>query len=461
MWVWMLFACSGEAPQPQSPPVMPAVELRSDAPNLVLVTLDTTRADAMGAYGAARGSSPVFDQWAARGVRFEWALSHAPTTLSSHASMFTGLDPHGHRVVRNGFPLLDGFQTLAETLQSAGYDTLGIVAASPIDAKMGMAQGFRLFDDDTLTDMGPRTEDRGDRVTRRALDLLERRDRGRPLFLWVHYYDAHSPYDAPAEFISRFVAPGTEPGFAGRAATRRLSDLIRDGSVSQADIDYLRALYQGEVAWVDFQVGRLLGELETMGILEESLVVFAGDHGEMFAETRPHPLGHGYDVDLWVSRVPLVIAGTGSLSMSPAVVTQPVKLSDLPSTVLGLLGVSEEGLGEGQDLRGLMRGETLEAAPIFLEATKSKTEPTAPGWNNLRKERGVVWRDHIFLTTPGRRRSEGLHRLDADQSPVDDLPLVEELRGLLETWDESAPPFRPETMDRETREALRALGYIE
>ncbi len=440
---------------------MPAIEIRADAPNLVLVTLDTTRADAMGAYGAPRGSSPNFDQWAARGTRFDWALSHAPTTLSSHASMFTGLDPHGHRVVRNGYPLLDGFQTLTEALQSAGYDTLGIVAASPIAANMGMAQGFRLFDDDTRTDMGPRTEDRGDRVTRRALDLLEQREPERPLFLWVHYYDAHSPYEAPAEFTSRFVAPGSEPGFAGRAATKRLSDLIREGSVSQEDIDYLRSLYQGEVAWVDFQVGRLLGELESRGILEDSLVVFAGDHGEMFAETRPHPLGHGYDVDLWVSRVPLVITGTGSLSMTPSVVTQPVKLSDLPSTVLGLLGVSDEGLGDGQDLRGLMRGETLEAAPIFLEATKSKSKPSAPDWNNLRKERGVVWRDHVYLTAPARRGSGSLHRLDGDQSPVEDAPLMDELRGLLEVWDQGAPPFRPETMDQETREALRALGYIE
>jgi len=375
--------------------------------------------------------------------------------------MFTGLDPHEHAVPRNGFPLSDSVETLAERLSSLGWDTMGVIGASVVDRKMGMAQGFRLFDDSTRTDMGPRTEDRGDRVTRRALALLEKRDPNKPLFAWVHYYDAHSPYEAPAEFTSRFVESNYRPAFASRRASAKLAKRIRSGEVSEKEIQWLRGLYQGEVAWVDYQVERLFGHLESLGLLDNALIVFAGDHGEMFAESRPFPLGHGFDVDTWVSRVPFIFAGTGEVALEPRVVQDSVKLSDLSPTVLGLLGLENTVMGSGRNLVPLLKGEEMAPVPVYLEATKSRAQPEQQGWNNLNNERGIVLDSHILIRHPRLKDQNGLFRLDKKQSRVQDGDREASMYKSLEAWDAKAPPFRKENMDQETIESLKALGYIE
>ena len=449
-------ACSGD------PVVEPVTERpMPSGPDVIFVTLDTTRADALGVYGGPPGSSPFLDDWARKGVRFQWAFSHVPTTLSSHSSMFTGLDPHEHGVPSNGFPLREEVETLAERLFASGWDTLGVVAASVVSQKMGMAQGFRLFDGETRTDMGPRMEDRGDRVTRRALSLLEQRDPERPLFAWFHYYDAHSPYDPPSEFVSRFVEPGFRPRFTRAHAHARLGDRIRAGDVNERELAWLRGLYQGEVAWMDHQIQRLFAALEAQGLLENAIVIFVGDHGEMFAETRPFPLGHGFDVDLWVSRVPLFWVGTGSQAQSPRRVDASVKLSDLAPTLLAQLGLPDPAMGSGQDLQPLLRGEPLETDPIFLEATKARAKPYEDGWNNLMKERGVIHEGHVLFRHPGRMDQNGLFLVDENQTPVNEPGRAKALGRLLTAWDAKAPGHRTETMDAETKEALRALGYIE
>jgi len=375
--------------------------------------------------------------------------------------MFTGLDPHEHAVPRNGFPLSQSVETLAERLGGLGWDTMAVIGASVVDGKMGMSQGFRLFDESTRTDMGPRTEDRGDRVTRRAVALLEKRDANKPLFAWFHYYDAHSPYEAPAEFTSRFVESSYRPAFASRRASAKLGKRIRAGEVTEKEIQWLRGLYQGEVAWVDYQVERLFGHLESQGILDHAVIVFAGDHGEMFAETRPFPLGHGFDVDTWVSRVPFIVAGTGKRALEPRVVEDTVKLSDLSSTVLGLLEVEGASMGSGRNLVPLLEGEEMPSVPVFLEATKSRAQPVEQSWNNLKNERGVVLDSHILIRHPRLEEQNGLFRLDNAQSKVEDADREASMSALLEAWDAKAPPFREENMDPETIESLKALGYIE
>ena len=453
-----ILACG--TPSPPSAPVPPI----ESQPNIIFVTLDTVRADAVGVYGGPEGVTPTIDAIAARGVRFDWAFSHAPTTLASHSSMFTGMDTHGHGVPRNGFPLSDSHTTLFESLQEVGYDTIGVVAASVLGADMGIAQGFRLFDDEVRTDMGRRYEDRGDRVTRRARRLISQRDSSKPLALWVHYYDAHSPYTAPSEYQARFVNPDHEITQESASGHEILADWIRSGTFPEEQMQWLISTYHAEVAWVDHQIERLFESLEAEGLLENSLVVITADHGEMFGEQADHPLGHGFEVDVWATRVPFIIARTGS-NFQASVVTQSVKQSDIPNTIMSMLSLPVT-LGTGQDLTPLMTSEALESSPIFLEATKPALIERSSEWNNLQKERGVVLGNRLYIESPLTSDTPVLYEFSEDegvmiQSAVDDVPQSEDLEQMLERWREAAPEFRSEHFSVETESALRALGYLE
>ncbi len=445
---WLLLTACGGTPEP--PPVT--------QPHVIVVTLDTTRADALGSYGAAADPTPVFDALAAEGTRFDWALSHVPSTLSSHASMFTGLDPHGHGVPRNGYPLDPAHDTLAERLQAVGYHTRAVIAASVLDASMGLDAGFDAYDDALSLHQRIRYEDRGDAVTARALASADARDPAKPLHLWVHYFDAHHPYEAPPDVAARFVPPDHTPPWltsdeldAGAA--------FRAGLANDADMAWLRSTYQAEVAWQDHQLGRLLDGLRARGLLDNAVVAIAGDHGEMFGEEPRRPMGHSYDIDLVITRVPLLIWRPGREIGRGRVVSQAVALSDLGPTLLAAAEVPGR-LGTGRDLGPLTRGEPLAPKPVFLEATRGRHPMDDDAWNNLANERGVVVRDQVFL-----RRSTGpdrAYQLDADQSPLTlDAEDMLALAQVLEDWDRRSPRRRPPIEDAPLRAALEALGYID
>jgi arylsulfatase A-like enzyme len=195
----LLLACHG---RPETAP----------QPLVLLVSYDTTRADAVSAYGRISGTTPNTDALAANGVRFDWALAPAPTTLCSHAAVFTGRDTHGSGVVANGYPLDRDIPVLAERLAAAGWETLAVVASSALERSMGLDRGFRVYDDDLSVHSPPRYEDPAANVTRRALAAVDARDRDRPLFLFVHYFDAHGPWNSASPQIrARFV----DPAYAG------------------------------------------------------------------------------------------------------------------------------------------------------------------------------------------------------------------------------------------------------
>ncbi len=448
LWTLVLIGCGfgvTEAPAP-------------DRPHVILVTLDTTRADALGSYGAAPETTPHLDALAASGTRFEWALSHVPSTLSSHASMLTGLDPHGHRVPRNGFPLDPSLPTLATVLQDAGYETRAVIAASVLDESMGLAAGFAHYDDDLQIDQTVRYEDRGDRVTERALAAVDGRAADRPLFLWVHYFDAHHPYEAPPAAAAAFVDPSHSPPWLDDEELEA-GEAFRKGLASSEDMAWLRSTYQAEVHWQDQQIGRLLVGLGERGLLDEAIVAVAGDHGEMFGEEPLRPMGHSFDIDLAVTRVPLILARRGETSWTPRVVTQPVALSDLGPTLLAATGVQGK-LGQGQDLGLLLRGEPLSPRPLFLEATRGRTPKSPNQWNNLAHERAVI--DHGRLFIRGPYGPDKAYSLEAAQSPLAlDAGDMQRLEHVLADWDRRAPPYREPVAENPLRAALEALGYID
>jgi arylsulfatase A-like enzyme len=445
----------------------------SELPNVVLITVDTLRADAVSCYGEVPGLltprgvvTPNLDAIAAAGVRFEHAFAHAPTTLNSHATVLTGLDPHGHAVPRNGFPLDPSLPTLAVRFRDAGYDTIAVVGAKALEASMGLDRGFRVYDDRLSVQLGPMVQDPAPGVLARAQAALDSRDREKPLFLWVHFYDPHGPYRPPDDWLDRF----RDDRYTGtyldpNADVEPLRRQIREGVADPLDVDHVAARYLAEVAYADHHVGLLLDAARADGLLDEALVVVTADHGEILGESQFHAYSHGFTADDGVLRVPLVMRGYGWPVAERAVVRSQVDLTGLAPTIEALVGL-EPTLGARASFArlaspGPVRDEDgwpeRPTRPSFGEATRPY-RTTGPGWNNLGLWRSVRVGDLGYGWTPA---GDGITAIAGRAVPDRAIAAVDLLRNLVATWDAGAPPFRDERMTSSTVDALRALGYID
>lgn len=369
--------------------------------------------------------------------------------------MMTGLDPHGHAIPRNGFPLTEEHTTVAEVLSSAGYDTIGAVSASVIGADMGMAQGFRLFHDDLSVDKDKRFEARGADTTDATLALVDQAEPDKPLFIWVHYYDAHNPYEAPAEYEARFVTEDGSEWGKPKKAMANIAKGFRDGRTTASDELWFRQMYQAEVAYQDDQMARLLDGLEARGVLDDASIVITADHGDAFFEDRHAPVGHGAEIDLPLTRVPLIVVPR---SGETGVVEDLVRLSDLGPTLLGLAGQPPE-LGGGRDLSPGWTGGELAETTVYMEATKpARAIETA--WNNAHTEHGVATAKGVLIRSRT-SRVDRLYALDEAQTRVEIPELEQKLARELTAWEDAAPPYRDVEMSGDVVDALKALGYME
>ncbi len=295
-------ACRGCLPSPQEPTppsdgAGPAASLPS--PDILLVTLDTVRADRIGAWGHDRARTPTLDALASVGRRYDRALSPVPLTLPSHATILTGLEPWNHGVRSNGDHVLDpSITTLAEHLRSQGYATGAAVGAFVLTRRWGLDQGFDHYDDTLPVKPGSPwgLERRGDEVVDAALDWLATVSPDRPRMLWVHLYDAHHPWMPPQEFLD---PADPRP-------------------------------YDGEIAWVDHQVGRLLPAFDE----RPAVIAVVADHGESLGEHDE--LEHGLFVYDATQHVPWILVGPG---VRHEVIPQPVPLSDVAPVVLDAAGL--------------------------------------------------------------------------------------------------------------------------
>jgi arylsulfatase A-like enzyme/Flp pilus assembly protein TadD len=326
--------------------------VRRTAMNLVVVTLDTTRADRLGAYGRANAGTPNLDALAQDGVVFDQATTAAPITLPAHSSIFTGRFPPQHGVRDNGgYFLNDKEQTLAETLKAKGYATGGFIAAYVLDSKWGINQGFDTYFDDfdlskfKVFSMGA-IQRPGNEVVDHALPWIDQH-RGSPFFAWIHLYDAHTPYAPPAGFKERYP---NDP-------------------------------YQGEISFADSQVGRVVQFLRDRDLFERTVIVVLGDHGESLNDHGEE--GHGFFVYESVIHVPMIVRAPFS-AMKGRRVADAVRSVDVMPTVLDLLGVSPPAGVEidGQSVTPLMTGGRNE---LGLEAYAEAVYPLHHfGWSDLR-----------------------------------------------------------------------------
>ena len=361
-----------------------------NAPNVLLVILDTVRAWNLSLYGYSRPTTPGLARWAARGTRFETAQSTAPWTLPSHASIFTG--HQAHDLSTDWYVALDDrYPTVAAVLAGRGYLTAGFTANLPYtNREVGLARGFQHYEDwpftagsilvssalvravttnDWIRDrIGTKelvVRKDAPRIHRDFLAWLDRRAE-RPFFAFLNYYDAHTPYVPPEPFRSEF-APRGAPFFSD--LPRRATDEPWNPETIQGAVN----AYDGAIRSLDFHLDRLLSELERRGLLENTVVVITADHGEEFAE---HGLfSHGNSLYLGSLQVPLLIIGPG---VAPGtVISTPVSLADLPATIGDLTGLGGSTPFPGRSLR--RRWEDSTAAPEVLFA-EVRHAPKLPAW---------------------------------------------------------------------------------
>jgi choline-sulfatase len=387
-------------------------------PSLVLITLDTTRADHVGPRPSGPSLTPNLDALARRGTRYTRALTASPLTLPAHCTLLTGREPPAHGVRDNGIAALPAaLPTLATVLAGRGYRTAAFVSSRVLDRRFGLDRGFDVYDDhmvaERLGEQGYPERDAA-AVTTAALAWAKTAPAGRPYFLWVHYYDPHAAYRPPG------VAE------AAPAAER----------------------YAGEVAYMDREVGRLLAGLP--GRADARVVAAVADHGEMLGEHGERD--HGIFLYRGSLEVPLVIAGPGVAD--GRVVEDTVATRGLAASLLGLLGVRPEG-GFGDELPGLRRGGKAAAAEVVYSETFLPA--TAYGWSPLKAVSDGRWR---YVAAP---RPE-LYDLVAD--PAESRNLAGEqpaqaarLKAALATREAAGPAAPAVTLDPAHAEALRSLGY--
>jgi len=387
---------------------------RGGSPNVLLITIDTLRANAIGAYGHAGNPTPWIDRLAAGGTRFDVARAQTPLTLPSHATILSGRYPFSHGVRDNaGFRLPASVATLPVWLHDQGYRTGAFVSAFPLDQRFGLARGFDVYDD--RVGAAPRStflerERAATETVAHARDWLDSND-GRPSFCWVHLYEPHYPYAPPEPFASHFAG---DP-------------------------------YEGEVAAADGALAPLVGPILDSAARARTIVILTGDHGESLGEHGEATHGiFAYDATL---RVPLIVYAPRILAAG--VRSDPARLVDIAPTLLDLLAIAAPADLDGRSLRQ----PATESSPSYFEALSGTFNR---GWAPVR---GIVRGSLKYIDLP----IPELYDLSRDPGELHNLaPMrsddVEKLRTTLAGFPLTAA--RPKIETASARERLGALGYV-
>jgi arylsulfatase A-like enzyme/Tfp pilus assembly protein PilF len=415
--VFVLLLCAFAIPRGLS-----GAGTRSPLPprNLLLITIDTLRADRVGCYSSRHVDTPQIDSLAAKGVVFVRAFADATETLPSHANIMTGATPSYHGVHDNtNFIVRGGLLTLAEHLKGFGYATGAFVGAYPLDSRFGLDQGFDTYDD-RFDRVGPTPNEswtrRADDVLSSALAWLQ--GQRSPWFLWVHFWDPHDPYSPPEPYKTQ----------------------------------YAEHPYEGEVAYVDAVLGKLWETMGRNGLYGSTVIVLTGDHGESLGEHGERT--HGFLAYNSSLRIPLIIACPG---VGHRVVQPPVSHVDIFPTVCDLLGVAKPGSLQGHSLVRAMKGGRPEEAPIYFESLSPYFNMGwAPITGFIRKGKKFIDSVSPEIYDLDRDFDEAKNIADSDSAAAAKRAL-EELVSV-QTSGQADAAGRPP--DRETIERMQSLGYL-
>ncbi len=435
-------------------------------PNILLISIDSLRADHLGAYGYSRQTSPAIDRLAAQGALFTNAVSSTSWTLPAHIALLTGLPDTTHGVTGARKSLNPGVTTLAQALKGAGYYTVGFYSGPFLHPAFGFARGFDEYVDCTSYRMGEgglalkllHRASHSDVTNPNVLwQLLSRLDqaRGRRFFFFLHLWDVHYDYMPPPPFDSMFD-PDYRGSFSGRDFGRNSRFKV---GMDRADFEHVVALYDGEIRFTDETIALILQAMEERGLLDNTLVVITGDHGDEFLDHGNK--GHRHTLYQELIHVPLIFWYPSRIA--PRKVKAVVRLIDVAPTILEVAGLPGLGAGHGRSLRPLLHGGE-EASPRAALAELSSA-PRSPDLTALRLgDEKVIINDgdgsgeyYDLAQDPEEKMPRQLSEVDSA------LRLVEMARALKQSYRVDAMPaveMKPGALGQGTIERLRALGYI-
>ncbi len=441
----------------------PAGAPADDRPNVLVITLDTTRPDHIGAYGSSN-ATPNIDRLAREGVRFDTAIATAPLTEPSHLAILTGNPPFVTGVISNGTAFGDQPALLSRVLQDAGWTTAGFVAGFPLHARYGWSQGFDVYDDDfgdvrglhrlslvkaidqVVLPAHTLRERRGDGVIKRARSWLDVHADER-FFLWVHLFDPHAPYEAPDHPF--------DPPTDGEALD--LPPYWPPPHRAITSTEWLTDAYQAELRYTDGLVGELLGALEDQGVLDDTVVMLTADHGESLTE-HDYLFDHGdtlFDVSLqvpWLVRYPAAV-------QAGATIPCQVSNMDIAPTVLGLVGVVDGRTRLGRDRGDALAGVACTDTKVLSSTVAGRFVAVPPVDYALREsEHKLIYHDQAAERGVTETECYALETDPGELDPNASCPpqMRETLEGTLRSVDVVSPEMDPTTV-----QALQALGYID
>lgn len=406
----------------------PSIQAEEGNLNLLIITVDTLRADHTGIYGYDRVRTPNIDNLGQNGVIFTHAISHVPLTLPSHCSLFTGNLPLHHGVRDNGYRLPDFNVTLAEILKKKDYRTAAFVGAFPLDSRFGLNKGFDVYDDSygstnpvrDLSFIERKAEEVNDRAIRWITENKEDR-----FFVWIHYFDPHAPYEPPPPF----------------------------------DHEYAGREYDGEIAYSDRILGELLEKLDLLELTEKTLIVLTSDHGEGLGEHKEKT--HGIFIYDSTLRVPLIFSNPKILPENK-VISDQIALIDIMPTALDLMGWNPIPKTEGRSLKPLLSGKKpLPRQICYIESVAAMLDRN---WAPLQGIRTKEWK---YIDAPAPELYDLQRDPKENNNIIDEKPdvakrLKQDLQNMIVNSSMTPVPrgASESKMDEDTRKKLRSLGYV-
>lgn len=428
-------------------------------PDVLLITIDTLRADYVHAYGFPLEITPSIDALAARGVLFENAIAAATLTAPAHASIMTSQYVRQHSIgSRNGDTRLDGLSTLAETFAEAGYATAAFISNAVLRRRIGLDRGFETYDDELPSleqNRGNYFERIAEETAGRALEWLALRPDADPVFLWLHLQDPHGPYTPPADWVGRvgeFPLSIRRPLATLRANSGRAGIPLYQALGEEVDPAFYAGRYAEEIQYADHWVGQVIAALERHGAERGSVILLTADHGESLGESGWF-FQHGQSTAPELARVPFVLAAPG---LDPARIQGLVSHVDIAPTLIALAGLpalpGARGLALEEEIRD---GEVAGGRLIFCD-TDGESAVYGPGsWTRVA---GSIASDRVGDVMQV-TRVESIRLTEAGKWRPSDLDLSAQ-RGLEEYLEGRAPLVVAGPMEPQHIEELRALGYL-
>lgn len=470
----LLALCLSLACFSPEPPPVESTEHGNRPRHVILISVDTLRADYLGSYGHPWIETPDIDDLASESIRFERVIAAAPTTLASHVSMMTGLYPRSHGVPANGYSVPETNLTLAEILDDRGFTTVGFTGGRPLKARHGFAQGFQEY---VESPAGGRHFEHGEELTDAVLEWLRSEAAAdQRLFLFVHYWDVHWPYSPPPPFDSMYGNDSNALRGTFEEIKKVRVALKKEAANAPRQSEMLKRRYAAGVSYVDGQIGRLLDGLADEELLQDALVVLTSDHGESMDTRWPrrrlarYYWNHRHTVDAATVTVPLIVRLPGRSIVGE--VPHYVSSVDIMPTILDLLKVTPPPSVEGVSLRGAFPTSLVswERGPIFSEATGKIDGQEDWVWPNEGKCRGV-WSSGFKLEVCPSSGERHLFDLARDPQELTDLLLEpraklgsisDRLHRELRDWEHRTAGAGRGKRDESpaTLEELRSLGYL-